>query len=229
MRNSLSGSFTLMRIGGILHFFITLAFSGGIIIALIKKEFPGMKKFLESSYRYVWSMMKVGLISPIILGAALLLSLLFGLLFSFFLPDIFVESTYFYFFSTWLLLGGFFIILGILFLDIVKVQIVRFNMNSILTALKISFQSISIKIARVAGSFLLLYLLLFCLILMYWWLPSFTGQLTWPGSMMDFLMLQVFIYLLVWFRLARYAIIIGYLEKNTDDVLGQPVRQINRR
>jgi hypothetical protein len=130
-----------------------------------------------------------------------------------FLPEHFREYTYFYVFLIWALIGMGWSLVANLLLDIVKVQTVRLNMLRVLEVLKQSRKFLSINLLKVAGLYLLLYIIVLLIIIFYWQMPALSDLASWYGIIFDFLVLQIVIILLVWARLSRYAIVSEYLQK----------------
>ena len=106
MGDSVSRSGTLVRMGAILHLGVVYLFSGGVIASLYARKFLGTADFLKKSYNFVWPIFKSGIIAVIILFVGVLSGIIIGLPFTSFLPQPFVESTYFYFFSAWIIRPG---------------------------------------------------------------------------------------------------------------------------
>jgi hypothetical protein len=106
-----------------------------------------------------------------------------------------------------------------LLLDIVKVQTVRLNMLRVFEVLKQSRKFLSINLLKVAGLYLLLYIIVLLIIIFYWQIPTSSDPASWFGIILDFLVLQMVIILLIWARLSRYAMVSEYLQKR--DIIGE--------
>jgi hypothetical protein len=190
--------------------------SGGLIFSILKGNFPGFKVFIKQSSFYMWSMMKIGLISPILLFTGLLLGVLIGLPFIHFLPDPFAENIYIYLYGTWMIVIFLCLLPALLVIDIIKVETVRINAVNLYASIKASARRISIDIIKLAGLYLLLYIIMFLMVIIYWQIQTIFDDPSLFTIILDFLLLQVSIFLLIWVRLSRYTILIGYLQKIED-------------
>ena len=213
MADSLAESSTYLRIGGILLFFMTLSFAGGIIFSILKKTFPGLKMFAQKSYYYLWSMMKIGFLSPLFGFFAAGLTVIMGLPFLIFLPEPFREDSYFYVFLIWTLIGMSWLLIVNLVLDILKVQTVRLNRLKIFDVLRESIKLLSGDLLKVAVLYLFVYIIVLFVLIFYWQISSLSGLASWSGIIFDLLLLQIVIFALIWARLSRYAIVSEYLQK----------------
>ena len=118
MGDSVDHSGVLVRLGAVIHLVIAYLFSGGVIASLYDRKLLGITDFLKKSYDLMWPIFKSGVIAVFVLFGGALSAIIIGLPFTGLLPQPFVESTYFYFFSAWILLMGLFFLVAIIFIDL---------------------------------------------------------------------------------------------------------------
>ena len=205
-----------MRIGAIVHLVVVYLFSGGVIATLYDRKFLGIADFLKKSYNYMWPILKSSIIALIILLIGVLSAIIIGLLFSSFLPQPFIETTYIYFFSAGMLFGGLFLLTALLFIDLLRVEIVRMDTRSVWLAARNVFSGLPAQFMRMIGGYLLFVLLYLALLMIFGLLRDFPGRGPVVVTLVQFVLLQVFVFLSVWIKFSRFAFLLRIVEKGKN-------------
>jgi hypothetical protein len=212
MDSVMSCSRNWIQLGNLVHYLLIILLTGGFISALVRKETINLKEFWSDCLHFGWGMIQIGLITPILLGMLFLVGLLAGLLFSFLLPDYFIEDQYFYFlmllsvFILFLVLGGW------LVLDLAKIRIIQGKDRNVGYSLIESFRLFADHPLRFFGRYLVIFVLWLIFVVVYWSLQHHLSDRSMGGILLELLILQAVIWGQIWIRFSRYDVLLQLLQ-----------------
>lgn len=212
--SSTSIASTAMRLigGKLVVMVISLALSGGIISIFLEKEPVTVKHLLSESQRFLVRIILLSFLHIVVLAFFFLLSSLFYLPASLLLSSIFVENVYLYFFLGWALLAFLFVLLAFMLFDLSRIQLIAQNQSSIFRAYWTAVVSFIKRPLSIYLVYLLLAIFWMLVMFLYWKLQSFLSDTSTLGLLMEFVLLQFFIWFQYGIRLSRYSALIYVSE-----------------
>ncbi|NOQ98374.1 MAG: hypothetical protein GQ561_09430 [Calditrichae bacterium] len=218
MNSAVSYSRSWIQLGNLIHYLLIILLTGGFISALVLKKTINLKEFWKDCLHFRWRMIQIGLITPVLLGILFLVGLFTGFLFSFLLPDYFVEEQYFYFL---ILLSVFILILilaGWLVLDLAKIRIIEGKDRNVGHSLIEAFRLFVDHPIGFFGSYLVIFVLWLIFVMAYWLLQHHLSDRSPGGILLELVVLQASIWGQIWIRFSRYDVLFQLLQKNEKEL-----------
>jgi len=218
MDSAIFSSHFWIRLSYLVHYLLIIFLSGGFISALVLNKSTNLKTFWKDCLHFGWRMLQIGFITPILLGILFLVGLFVGILFSFLLPDYFVEYRYFYFI---ILLSVFILILilgGWLVIDLAKIRIIEKNERNIGHSLIEAFWLFKNYPVKFFGGYLAIFVLWLIIVAAYWFLQHQLSDRSLEGILLELVILQTAIWGQIWIRFSRYDILVQLVQKTEYDV-----------
>jgi len=205
-----------MLMGRLLILIISIVLSGGVISTLLQTDKVNWKNFWAECRRYLGRMLRLGLLqlSNVILFLAV--SILGYLLVNYFLPSLFIEDIYFYSFIGWAGFAILFILIAFLLFDLTRIWLVQQNAPSVLTALRTAVVCFWRNPFQIYFVYFLQALFWTAVVIVYWVLQSCLKNNSVISILLEFVILQFFIWIQYWIRLSRFSalIYISEIDKN---------------
>jgi hypothetical protein len=194
--------------------------SAGVISTFLLNDEVNWKKFWSESRRFLGRMLRLGIIQLFIVILFLIISIVLYLPVIYFLPSYIVENIYFYSFIGWVGLAYLLVLLAFLLFDLSRIQLVQQDSSSVFK----TFWMTVLLIWKNPLQFYLLYLLLSLIwaavVLIYWILQSYLSNDSLSGILLEFVILQFFVFIQYWIRLSRFSALINIsgIEVNQEMV-----------
>jgi hypothetical protein len=195
-------------LGKLLILLISLVLSAGVISTFLQKGLVNWKIFCSKSLKFLGRMLRLGVLQLFLFAFLLGISVIIFLTVTYLLPSPFVEDVYFYFFLSWACLAFLLLLLAFLLFDLSRIQLIYHNSRSILKAFWLA-------VVGLCGNPLKIYILYFLLaalwtltVIIYWNLQLYLTDTSAGGILLEFIILQFFIWIQYWIRLSRFRALI---------------------
>ena len=197
-----------LLMGRLLILIISVILSGGVISTFLQDDKVNWKKFRLECRRFLGRMLRLGLLQLFIVILFLAVSILCYLPVNYFLPSFFIEDIYFYSFISWAGFAILFILIAFLLFDLTRIWLVQQNAPSILTALRAAAVCFWRNPFRIYLVYFLQALLWTAVVMIYWVLQSGLRNNSVITILLEFAILQFFIWIQYWTRLSRFSALI---------------------
>jgi hypothetical protein len=197
---------------GLLHFLVTVIFTGGVITYLSIDENVSWKRFFSASHRYIWRMTKLAIMWFISVFAVFVGGLAISRSLYLLLPSIFVENVYFYFYFTLLMILAVLIFFIFIIFDLGKVLLVQENSMSVFLVMKKSLIFFMQNLLELTSIYLIATFLIVLSVIIFWIIQHYITDTHVWGVLLGFLLLQIFIYLQFWLKFTRFGALVTFYE-----------------
>jgi len=197
-----------LLLGRLLILIISVVLSAGVIFTFLQDDKKNWKKFWAESWQFLGRMLRLGMLHLFIVILFLLVSMVLYLPVIIFLPSVFVENIYFYFFLGWAGLAFLVVLPAFLLFDLSRIQLVQRKFPSILSATWAAVLVIWRNPVQIYLLYLLLFLLWTAVILGYWTLQSYLSDNSLSGILLQFVIVQFSVWIQYWIRLSRFSVLI---------------------
>lgn len=198
-----------LLLGRFLILIISVILSAGVISTFLHADQLNSKKFGADSRHFLGRMLRLGILQLFIVILFLMVSIVFYLPVIYFLPSLFVENIYFYFFIGWAGLAYLFVLFAFLVFDLSRIRLVQQDSPSILKTIWMAVLSLWRNPVQIYLLYFLLSLIWAAVILVYWTLQSYLFNNSLIGTLVELVILQFFVWIQYWIRLSRFSALIN--------------------
>ena len=199
--------------GGFVFYLLAFFLSGGFIYFFVSSGTVSLRTFWVEAGRYLGRMLRLAILAAAVTLVTLFIGMSLFIPLKHLLPEASAEPALFAVFCIWLLLFLLILLVSMVFIDLTRLFLIRDQSPRVMPAAR---RALAV-VLQLPGKLLLIFVLihLFWLVLFagYWWLQSCLPDTTAPGVFVNFILLQVFIFLQYWARFSRF----GALAEVTAD------------
>ncbi len=198
-----------LNLGGLVFFFLTVLFSGGLLFYLLNREEVQLRTFWSKCGYFVGRMSRLVLLGILLLLTVVVLSgLIFSLIF-WILPEYSPENVMFWGVVLGSVFTLFFLISYFVLLDLSKVYLVQ-NDSAVLAAFRNALRLFWSQFGRLFLTYLIFYLAAGGFFLLSFWLHSRIPGISGLQIAVGFTLTQLFLILQYWLKFARLGALVVY-------------------
>ena len=215
MKYAVLASSQVIFIGGLLHFFISIILSGGLIYYFLCDEAVNLRTFFSQSGRFAGRMLRLVILSVVIFAAFLFACLLLFLPLKLIIPSGSAENIYFFVYAAWITLSVNVLLVALLLIDLTRIHIVEHESKSVVISFFESLNLFTRHYWEFTFAFIIIFIIGLVVFILFWWLQDFITDTNVCGIIAGFILLQLFVFAQYWVKFSRFGALVN-ITKQTD-------------